>query len=126
MNIPELRQVAESFGVDLIGVKGKTSIISAIEAEGVTYEMYNTIALAEKVPTEEVEVVSKPTKPTAPSAETILIKMERKNGTYETYGLRFTKEHPYALADLDTAQIIFDNEQGFRPATPKELQEFYS
>ena len=56
----------------------------------------------------------------------ILIRMERENGTYETHGLRFTKDHPYALADEDTAQSVFEREEGFRPATPKELQEFYS
>jgi hypothetical protein len=28
--------------------------------------------------------------------------------------------------DKDTAQDIFDKEEGFRLATPKEVQEFYN
>ena len=61
-----------------------------------------------------------------PGVETMLVRMDRKNGIYETRGVTFTRDHPYALVDLDTAQDIFDNEEGFRPATPRELQEFYS
>jgi hypothetical protein len=41
-------------------------------------------------------------------------------------GQRFTKEHPFVAMDKDTAQAIFDKEEGFRLATPAEVQEFYS
>ena len=122
MTVAELRQVADSFGVDLTNVKGKSMIVGAIEADGVSYDMYNTIVMAQK------EDYIEPEKPQTKEIKgnAVLVRMERNNGTYETHGLRFTKDHPYALTDEETAQSIFEREEGFRPATPKELQEFYS
>jgi hypothetical protein len=124
MNINELRDVAREFGVDIEKIKTKTGIAGALATDGVTYEMYNTISLAEKVELEP-EVVE-PKNEVKAGVESLLVRMERENGIYETRGVTFTREHPYALVDVSTAQDIFDNEEGFRPATPRELQEFYS
>jgi len=52
--------------------------------------------------------------------------MERHNPSYQTYGHVFTREHPFVAMSEKDAQLIFDNEDGFRMATPKEIQEFYS
>ena len=123
MNITELREVAREFDVDIKSVKTKTEIAAALAVDGVTYEMYNTISLAEKV---KVEAPGPQAEATKPGIDSMLVRMDRKNGTYETHGVTFTRDHPYALVSLDTAQDIFDNEVGFRPATPRELQEFYS
>jgi hypothetical protein len=49
MNINELRDVAREFGVDIENIKTKAGIAGALATDGVTYEMYNTISLAEKV-----------------------------------------------------------------------------
>lgn len=123
MNITELREVAREFDVDIKSVKTKTEIAAALAVDGVTYEMYNTISLAEKV---KVEAPAPQAEAAKPGVDSMLVRMDRKNGTYETHGVTFTRDHPYALVSLDTAQDIFDNEVGFRPATPRELQEFYS
>lgn len=123
MNITELREVAREFDVDIKSVKTKIEIAAALAADGVTYEMYNTISLAEKV---KVEAPAPQAEAVKPGIDSMLVRMDRKNGTYETHGVTFTRDHPYALVSLDTAQHIFDNEIGFRPATPRELQEFYS
>lgn len=125
MNINELRDVAREFDVDIENIKTKAGIIGALNTDGVTYEMYNTISLAQKVELESEEPAPAQNV-VKPGLETMLVRMDRKNGIYETRGVTFTREHPYALVDLDTAQDIFDNEEGFRPATPRELQEFYS
>ena len=125
MNINELRDVAREFDVDIEGVKTKVEIAAAIAADGVTYEMYNTISLAEKVKL-EVDAPAPQANTVKPGVDSMLVRMDRKNGTYETHGVTFTRDHPYALVSMDTAQDIFDNEVGFRPATPRELQEFYS
>jgi hypothetical protein len=53
------------------------------------------------------------------------LKMERENGTYEVYGARFTREHPFVLVDEATAELIVENTEGIRYATPKEAQEYY-
>lgn len=125
MSINELRDVAREFDVDIEGVKTKVEIAAAIAADGVTYEMYNTISLAEKVKL-EVDAPAPQADAVKPGVDSMLVRMDRKNGTYETHGVTFTRDHPYALVSMDTAQDIFDNEVGFRPATPRELQEFYS
>jgi hypothetical protein len=52
--------------------------------------------------------------------------MERKNPSYETYGYVFTQTHPYVAVPENTAMDIFDSEDGFRMATPREVQEYYS
>jgi hypothetical protein len=41
-------------------------------------------------------------------------------------GHTFTSEHPFVAMDDKDAQAIFDKEEGFRLATPKEVQEFYN
>jgi hypothetical protein len=41
-------------------------------------------------------------------------------------GHTFTKDHPFVAMNKDKAQEIFDKEEGFRLATPKEVQEYYN
>jgi hypothetical protein len=41
-------------------------------------------------------------------------------------GVTFTKEHPFVAVSEDIAQEIFDKEEGFRLASPREVQEYYS
>ena len=58
--------------------------------------------------------------------DTVLVKMERANFRYDIMGFTFTKEHPFVAMHKDSAQKIFDKEEGFRLATPKEVQDFYN
>lgn len=58
-------------------------------------------------------------------AATYLIKMERDNPLYETRGYKFTQENPYALMSAADADYVLSREDGFRQATPSELQEYY-
>ena len=133
MKASELKEVAESFGVDLEEAKTKGEIIAALAEEGVTFDMYKQFSEAEKGDVEDVidedPFVAEPAKP-APkgklSKNNVLVKMERKNYSYQTFGYTFTAEHPYVAVPEKDAQLIFDNEDGFRMATPREVQEFYS
>ena len=129
LKVAELKNIAESFGVDLEEAKTKNEILAVLAEEGVSYEMYKQFAEAEKVEEEEDELETVRTKPASKpkqSKETVLVKMDRANASYETYGYEFTREHPYVAISSDVAQEIFDNEEGFRMATPREVQEFYS
>jgi hypothetical protein len=60
----------------------------------------------------------------------MLVRMDRENFSYQIGtaqgAITFTKEHPYVAVPESVAQSIFDSHQGFRPATPREVQEFYS
>lgn len=131
LKINELREVAESFGVDLEDAKTKSEIVAALAEEGVTYEMFKNFQEAEREDIEDEFEDEEPApapikKPKRGSEPTILVKMERKNFTYETHGYTFTFDHPFVAVPENTAQEIFDTQEGFRPATPREVQEYYS
>ena len=126
LKIAELKKIAEDFGVEIDGLKNKTDIIAALSEEGVTWSVYEKTL--EKLKEEDdmaTEVLAKPVNKKVNPEDTLLVKMERHNYSYETHGFTFTKEHPFVAMDKDTAQEIFDKEEGFRLATPKEVQEFY-
>ena len=130
MKLDELRTVAEGFGVESETIKTKKSLIALLDEEGVTYDLYVKFFSAEKDEPEDyvdnVQIRNQQLNIPEPSTSTVLVKMDRHNGMYETGGFTFTREHPYvAMADWQ-AQAIFDQEEGFRPATPKEIQEYYS
>jgi hypothetical protein len=128
LKLAELKDIAANFGVDLEQAKTKNEILAILAEEGVSYDMYKQFLDADKVEEEEDEVVvkTKPATKTKQSKETVLVRMDRANASYETYGYEFTREHPYVAIASDVAQEIFDNETGFRMATPREVQEFYS
>lgn len=128
MKVTELKTVAEVFGVDLEDAKNKAEILAIITEEGVSYEMYAKFLNAQKEEIEEPEEEEKAPKPKVKKTDknTVLIKMERQNPSYQTYGHVFTQEHPFVAVSEDDAQEIFDNEKGFRMATPREVQEYYS
>lgn len=130
MKLDELRNVADAFGVDLHGVKTKKDILGVLDEEGVTYDLYQKFFSAEKEDAadhvDDFQIRSQQLNLPSPGDEIMLVKMERQNGLYETAGFTFTREHPYVAMAPWQAQVIFDNEVGFRPATPKEIQEYYS
>jgi hypothetical protein len=126
MRVKDLREVAEMFGVDVAGLN-KQDTLNALELEGVTYEAYEAFANAEKVDPKDEGYVQKPVVQDVGSL--LLVKMERQNPAYEvrtpggTY--EFTTRHPFLPINEDDAEFIFDTEDGFRLATPKEVKSFY-
>ncbi len=123
MKVNELKEIADYFGVNLEGIKGKPAILSVMEEEGVTYEMYQKFSDAERA---EPEILSKPTKKPVVEGPTVLVKMERANPSYSINGYIFTREHPYVAMSETDAEFIFDTQEGFRMATPREVQEYYN
>ena len=123
MKISELKSLAESFGVDVENVKTKKELIAALSEEGVTYEAYAKFAGAETV---ELKIDKKKEKEILQPQKTILVKMDRMNHSYQAMGYTFTQQHPFVAMSEDDAQRIFDTQTGFRMATPREAQEFYS
>ena len=127
LKIGELRKVADSFGVDAAGAKSKQEISALLEEEGITYQMYSKFANAEK---EEIEVPEfekqKREKKSVKKEDTMLVKMERDNQSYQVLGYSFTQQHPFVAMSESDAQRLFDSQEGFRLATPREAQEYYS
>lgn len=124
LKLNELKKVAESFGIDMPEKVTKQTIILALEEEGVTFDAYAKFSGAEQV---EVKLEDQPKRKTKlDKTNTILVRMDRSNPSYSTQGYTFTQQHPFIAMSEDDAQRIFDNEDGFRPATPREAQEFYN
>lgn len=128
LRVQELRQVADAFGVDLEGAKTKNQIAAVLAEEGVSYEMYKAFEDAERVVPEDDTLSIFQSKPENPDVlgDSILVKMDRANTFYQVGQYTFTIEHPFVNMPIDDAQEIFDNETGFRVATPAEVKQYYS
>jgi hypothetical protein len=125
LKLDELRKVADTFAVEHETAKNKADLIALLAEEGVSFDMYNKFTEAEKV---EAEVDDRPVAkaPEALSVGQVLVKMERMNPRYDVNEFTFTQDNPFIVMTEKKAQEIFDTQQGFRLATPKEAQEFYS
>ena len=125
LKVAELKVIATDFAVDTEGLKNKKDIIAALAEEGVTWSVYQSTVEAIEKDTEEIEILPK-FDPKAQPEDTILVRMTRENMRYDIFGHTFTKEHPFVAMSEEDAQTIFDSEEGFRLATPKEVQDFYN
>lgn len=126
----ELREVVRQFvgEEEAQTARNKNELLAALTEEGVTFGMYQSMQNAEKADPEEF-LPPKASQPEHISADDlkdkVLVKMDRENGTFQCYGVTFTKAHPYALVDEETANTICMTFEGFRLALPREVQEFY-
>lgn len=125
LKVAELKKIAEDFAVDTEGLKNKADIIAALSEEGVTYSIYAKTLNIEEVEAEMKEEKVLPKNDKNQSKDNVLVRMTRANHRYDIMGYTFTKEHPFVAMNEEDAQKIFDVEEGFRLATPKEAQEFY-
>jgi hypothetical protein len=126
LKVSELKKIAEDFGVDIESLKNKADIIAALSEEGVSWSIYKK-TLNDEAEAEDMkeETLPKFDPKKEISKDAVLVKMERANFRYDIMGHTFTKEHPFVAMAPDQAQSIFDKEEGFRLATPKEVQDFY-
>ena len=125
LKVAELKIIATDFAVDTEGLKNKKDIIAALAEEGVTWSVYQSTVEAIEKDTEEIEILPK-FDPKAQPEDTLLVRMTRDNHRYDIHGYTFTKDHPFVAMSEEDAQKIFDTEEGFRLATPKEVQDFYN
>ena len=126
LKLSEIKKIAEDFGVDIEKLKSKTDIIAALSEEGVTWAVYSKTLKDVDDAKEEVEVLPKFDPKKTQDKDEVLVRMTRSNFRYDTMGYTFTDKHPFVAMSEDKAQAIFDKEEGFRLATPKEAQDFYS
>jgi hypothetical protein len=129
LKVAELRKIAEDFAVDTDRIKSKADIVAALAEEGVTWSVYQkTIKDLEEAAEEfaDTEEILPRFNPDAQPENTVLVRMTRENYRYDVIGFTFTKEHPFIAMTEENAQEIFDKEEGFRLATPKEVQEYYN
>jgi hypothetical protein len=124
LKLSELKVIAESFGVEVPEKITKNAVILLLQEEGVSYQDYERFA---KIENENLEIPTEETQPLILKNEkTILVKMDRANFSYQIGPVTFTNEHPFMAVPESFAQQVFDHHEGFRPATPREVQEYYS
>ena len=127
-----LRTAEEDFAVDVDKSWKKAQVIEALDESGVDFAMYleaNPEKAEEysEVPANIVqEPLVAPQQPTDEDEPKILIKMLRSNPLFEIRGYRWTQKHPYVAVSVKDAEHILIKEEGFRQATPGELQEYYA
>lgn len=127
LKVKELKEIAESFAVDTDGLKNKADIIAAMAEEGVTWSVYqDTIKNIEDSVEDAPEILPKFDPNQELEEDMVLVRMTRANYRYDIAGHTFTKEHPFVAMRPEQAQKIFDKEEGFRLATPREVQEYYN
>lgn len=125
MKVSELRKVADSFGIECGPKVSKKDVIAMLEEEGVSYQMYEKFSGAEKKETQRQEPrVTE--KPKLTKENTVLVKMDRANPSFSIGRFTFTQDHPFIAMSERDAQYIFDTITGFRPATPREVENFYN
>ena len=129
LKVAELKKIAEDFAVETDGLKNKADVIAALAEEGVTYAVYaKTLQdIEDDAEVESQEVLPKFDPKKDQPENTVLVRMTRPNFRFDIMGYTFTKDHPFVAMNEKDAQEIFDKEEeGFRVATPREAQEFYS
>ena len=126
LKVSELKQIADDFGVDTEDLKNKKDLIAALSEEGVTWSVYQKTIKDIDENTEEIEILPRIDVSKVNDKDKVLVRMNRDNFRYDILGHTFTKQHPYVAMSEEDAQAIFDKEEGFRLATPKEVQEFYN
>jgi hypothetical protein len=126
LKVAELKDIATEFAVDTEGLKNKKDIIAAMAEEGVTWDVYAKTIQAIEEEAEEIEVLPRFNAKANVPEDALLVRMTRDNFRYDIQGHTFTKDHPFVAMSEDDAQKIFDSGEGFRLATPKEVQDFYN
>jgi UDP-N-acetyl-D-mannosaminuronate dehydrogenase len=126
LKVAELRKIAEDFAVDTEKLKSKADIIAVLSEEGVTWSVYQKTIKDIEDNLEEIEVLPKFDQKKIRDKDNVLVKMDRANFRYDIMGHTFTKDHPFVAMSEEDAQEIFDKEEGFRVATPREVQEYYN
>lgn len=117
-----LKEIADFFGSDVDEKAKAPTIIKVLEDDGVTWEMAIQSGLPGLVEiNEELKAEEAERRANAPKT---LIRMMRENLRYDVRGYTFTRANPFQIVSQEDADYLV-SQGGFRPATPKEAQEFY-
>lgn len=110
----DLLALANKFEVEVSEENNKKEILAALAESNITFATYKKFfGEAEEEPAISFE------------EKKIILKMDRQNGSFEAFGVTFTRAHPFAIVSEELAQQIIDTFQGFRLASPAEAKSFY-
>lgn len=125
----QLLYAAEFASVQVSDKNTKPEIIAALEEAGFTWSNYEKFINAEERKPGETLDVKNVESTAVQFNQMVLLKMERKNPTFELLGRRFTSRQPFQVMSADEAQAIIDAAEpmggGFRIATPAEAKSYF-
>jgi len=131
LSLEQLKEVAAAFGTEVAPSAKEKGYRKALEEDGISWPMVAR-DFPQFVPVEEeVEVapggaVAINSTRNIAEERPILIRMVRKNPTYEVRGYRFTQDQPFVPVTEEDADWLMENEEGFRQASPSEAREFFN
>jgi hypothetical protein len=157
LNRKKLVEAADHFDVEIGEDDTRAQIITALEESNISWNNYKKFVEGNEAmvvdtstnvdlpaPVQDdvqesnsnaydTKVEAKDTEQTAAESvqfnKTVLLKMERKNATYQILGRRFTRDQPFQVMTEDEAQRIIDTAEreggGFRIATPAEAKSYF-
>lgn len=140
MKKPELVATAAEFGTELDEKDTIPEILAKLGEDGITDQLVKEAQDRKEQAKAAAELEQERTDAAVekdflnPTGEEVhdegldgkhLIKCKRENPTYVIRGIKFTRNHPYALVNAADAEWITENIEGIVYATPKELQEYY-
>ncbi len=122
LNKSELLDVASFFEVHVTEDNTKQEVIAALDEKEVSWNNYKKFFLREKEDPAATDITSE-------LSNMVLLKMDRKNPTFEIFGRRFTQKQPFQVVSEDEAQEIIDATEdmggGFRIASPAEARKYF-
>jgi len=117
----ELLDVASFFEVHVTEDDTKDEILAALDEKEVSWNNYKKFYLREEADVEPTDM--------SELSNMVLLKMERKNPTFDIFGKRFTQKQPFQVVSEDEAQEIIDATEdmggGFRIASPAEARKYF-
>lgn len=149
VKVGELKELADFYTVepkvaDAEHGPTKKELLAALAEAKVSDEDYNKFLEAKAVGTNKTEGEKEQEGPVESDEEVeaeevpavveeqdgaddeVLVKMTRKNGTYEAYGYRFSKRHPFKSVPASVAERLVEEEEGFCLALPSEVKDYYN
>jgi hypothetical protein len=135
LRVPELREAADYFAVDLPKRVTKDEIFIIFEQNDIKFSDYEKFFLTPaEVPEEEpkqthasAQIYNDVTNFKAAGSDTVVLKLKGTNPRFEAFGYVFYRDNPFVAMPASDAQEIIDawGKNKFELATPREVQEFY-
>lgn len=123
MKIEDLQIAAARLGVTYDETYNKKELIAALGEANASYSTYKKLYLEDKsTQTQAVKSVGEAEQ----LYDSVLLKMERQNPSFEAYGYSFTKTNPFQVMSSEDAQKIINSFEGFRLAHPAEAKSYYN
>lgn len=117
----DLLDAALFFEVHVTDDDTKEEILAALDEKEISWNNYKKFYLREEDP-QSTDISSE-------LNNMVLLKMDRKNPTFDIFGRRFTQKQPFQVVSEDEAQEIIDATEdmggGFRIASPSEARKYF-